>query len=296
MTSARLRPVLRAAGSALLLAVVLWQLGAGDVLARLAALAPGWLAGALAVTVLQVLLSAWRWHFTARRLGLALPFTVAVREYYLATLINQLLPGGVLGDAGRAWRHARQTAHTGGAVRAVVLERASGQLAMVVLVFAALAAAPPIAAVGGPALASGIAATGALGLLGALGFALRRRPWLRPWLDDAHQALLHPAALPLQLLTSLGVVASYVAVFSLCALAVGIDGSPALWLPLIPLVLLAMLTPVGFAGWGLREGAAAVLWSLVGLPAADGVAVSVTYGLVILAASIPGAAFLRAPR
>lgn len=297
MSGLRLRRWLQPASSAILLAAVLWQLGATDVLSRLGALQPGWIAAALAVTVVQVLLSAWRWQLTAARLGLPLGLGAAVREYYLATLLNQVLPGGVLGDASRAWRHARETARTGGAVRAVVLERASGQLAMVVLVVAALAMAPGLAvAPGGPAFGGGLAVAGTVSVLGALGFALRRQRWLRPWLADARQALLHPSVLPLQLTASLAVATSYVVVFVLCAHAVGIAGSPAAWLPLIPLVLLAMLVPIGLAGWGLREGAAAVLWPLAGLPAADGVAVSVTYGLVALASSLPGAAFLRPRR
>ena len=53
-----------------------------------------------------------------------------------------------------------------------------------------------------------------------------------------------------------------------------------------------MLIPVTVAGWGLREGAAAVLWGAVGLAAADGVVVSVAYGLLVLIGSLPGALFL----
>ncbi|PWG64288.1 lysylphosphatidylglycerol synthase transmembrane domain-containing protein [Spiribacter halobius] len=287
-------PWVRVGSSLALLAIVVAQLDATALADRLAALSPAWVAAAFAVTVGQVLLSAWRWRYTARCLGLPLGLATAVREYYVATLLNQTLPGGVLGDARRAWRHARDAAQPGPAVRAVVLERASGQLAMAVLVLAALlsglgpqaAALPP-----GFARAGGGAAAAAL-LLGGLAFGLRRRPWLRPWLADARRALLRPAVLPVQLLASLAVALSYVGVFALAALALGIEGAPADWLPLIPLVLLAMLIPVGFAGWGLREGVAALLWPLAGLPAADGVAASVTYGAVVLIASLPGALFL----
>ena len=63
---------------------------------------------------------------------------VAVREYYLAMFLNQVLPGGVLGDVTRAWRHARLE-DTGRAVRAVVFERASGQLVMTVVTGVSLA-------------------------------------------------------------------------------------------------------------------------------------------------------------
>ena len=63
-------------------------------------------------------------------------------------------------------------------------------------------------------------------------------------------------------------------------------------LPLVAPVLMTMLIPVTVAGWGLRESAAAVLWGAVGLTAADGVAVSLAYGLIVLLCSLPGAVVL----
>ncbi len=46
------------------------------------------------------------------------------------------------------------------------------------------------------------------------------------------------------------------------------------------------------AGWGVREGAAAVLWGAVGLSAVDGVAISVAYGLLVLFSTLPGGLIL----
>ena len=62
------------------------------------------LAGALVVQ-LQILLSALRWRLTAARLGHRLGAGQVVREYYVATLLNQVLPGGVAGDAARVFRN-----------------------------------------------------------------------------------------------------------------------------------------------------------------------------------------------
>ncbi|NNM34814.1 MAG: UPF0104 family protein, partial [Gemmatimonadetes bacterium] len=52
--------------------------------------------------------------------------------------------------------------------------------------------------------------------------------------------------------------------------------------------------PISVAGWGLREGAAALLWSAAGLTTAEGVAVSVAYGLIVLLSTLPGLAVLLA--
>ncbi len=66
-------------------------------------------------------------------------------------------------------------------------------------------------------------------------------------------------------------------------------------LPLAAPVLMTMLIPVSVAGWGVREGAAALLWSVVGLTPEEGAAISVTYGLIVLVAALPGVTALVLP-
>jgi hypothetical protein len=58
--------------------------------------------------------------------------------------------------------------------------------------------------------------------------------------------------------------------------------------PLVAPVLMTMLILVTVAGWGIREAAAAALWGLAGLTPADGAAISVTYGLLVLVSRAPG--------
>jgi hypothetical protein len=62
-------------------------------------------------------------------------------------------------------------------------------------------------------------------------------------------------------------------------------------LPLALLVMLAMVLP-SVAGWGPREGATAWAFAAAGLGADRGVATAVAYGIMLLVASLPGAAFL----
>ena len=65
-------------------------------------------------------------------------------------------------------------------------------------------------------------------------------------------------------------------------------------MPLALLVLLAMALPLNIAGWGPREGVAAWAFGAAGLTAAQGVATAVTYGVLVLVASLPGAGVLVA--
>lgn len=288
----------RFAASATLLWLVFRRVDAGAVFARLGELRPGWVALALAVTVLQVSVLAWRWRFTAARLGVDLPLRTALGEYYLGILVNQVLPGGVLGDLSRAWRHARSGAPTGSAVRAVILERASAQ---VVMILAACVSVGWLLWAAGSLRTNGagsVALSVALALTAASGVGLGTR-WLAraPSSDtatgrlrsDARRALLAPEAFLAQLLSALAVVGSYVAVFVIAARAVGVTAPLALMLPLVAPILMSMLVPVTVAGWGIREAAAAALWSFAGMSAEDGATVSVAYGLIVLVSSAPGA-------
>lgn len=256
------------------------------VLTRLSALSPTWVALGLMISVLQVGVLAWRWRYTTKRLGIDLPLREAVGEYYLSILLNQLLPGGVAGDVSRAWRHAQATT-TGPAVRAVILERASAQVVMTGVAIVSILALPWAAAVTRVAIAA-VAV-----VLGVLVFrTLGRRPNSdsaagRLW-SDARRALLAPDAIAMQLGSALVVVASYIGVFLIAARALGIQTPLASLVPLVAPVLMTMLVPVTIAGWGVREAAAAALWSLVGLTPEDGAAISVTYGLLVLVSSAPG--------
>ena len=55
--------------------------------------------------------------------------------------------------------------------------------------------------------------------------------------------------------------------------------------------MLAMVLP-SVAGWGPREGVTAWVFGAAGLGAERGVATAVVYGVMVLVASLPGAAFL----
>lgn len=279
-----------------LLGCLAWWLEPGAILGQVQRLSPGWALLALALTLPPLALSAWRWRLTARLLGLSLGFRRALREYYLALFLNQVLPGGVAGDAARAWRHSRDSGRRGGAWRAVIIERASGQMAMALLTLMVLAASPlwhELVARGG----KGVAASGwlpalfaAVLLLVPLGWQLVRHPpaSLVGLGGDLRRSLLAASVWPKQLVGSLLVVISYALVFVCAARAIGVELPLGTLLSLVPPVLLAMLIPLSLAGWGVREGAAALVWGLAGLPPAQGVAVSMAYGVIVLTASLPG--------
>lgn len=258
---------------------------------------PAWLAAALALGTLQFALSAERWRRTAARLDVPLGKRRALADYYVAGFANQVLPGGVVGDAGRAWRHSRTSGRPGPAVRAVILERASGQIVLLLALFATAAVTEP-----GARLLDGLDTPAGPGwmiallvvVLSAAGLLVAWRDGRAPgWLislgRDAHRALLTRGAWPAQLMLSLAVLVTYCAMFACAGLMIGAQAPFATLAVIAPIVLLAMLLPISVAGWGVRETAAAGVWVALGWPAAEGVAVSVAYGALCLLASLPGA-------
>ena len=275
---------LRAVVAAGLLAALWHWFDGPAALARLREASAPLLVLAAALLSAQIVLSALRWRMTAARLGQTFGAGHAVAEYYLAVLANFALPGGVLGDAARAMR-ARHGAGLGRAVQAVVIERIAGQVALAVLLVPGLLLWPGMAAWGAGLTVALllVLASVSLGPGRHVGLTLARVWWQGgAWRGQAG--------------LSLAILSANVGAFAACAAAVGAGLPAAAALVLIPLTLAAMLVPVTVAGWGLREGAAALLWPLAGVAPEAAVAASVAFGLVALAAALPGAVVLARVR
>lgn len=306
----RWRPVLRWVFTALLLLVVFYLVDGEDLAnqVRQFHLWPALLA--LLVSILQIVVSAWRWRYTAARLGLPLPLREAIREYYLASFLNQVLPGGVVGDANRAWRHGSSGVGRGAALRAVMIERLSGQLVLAVVALIAFLLVVDVEGLAQSAIDGiwqnrgstviGPVAVAVFGLVLGLGlyYGVRRGPpaLLSTFAGDVRRALFVWPAVAWQWLSSILVLTTYLAVYLLAARALGVQRPAWELLPLVPLVLLAMLIPISVAGWGVREGAAALVWAQAGLPPAEGVVIAVGYGILVLISSLPGALMLATTR
>lgn len=255
------------------------------------------LIGLLLVQV-QILLSAWRWRFTAGRLGQYLPISVAVREYYVSSLLNQCLPGGMAGDAVRAYRgRAPDKGNWKQSAKAVVFERLSGQAIFLafsatgILCWPLLLTEPLPAGLNRTLLfVSGLLAIVAVGIIIISRTRISRK--LENIRSDLADVFWHSGAFPVQFACSVVIVASYVASFMLASEAVGASLPPLAAITVIPLCLLTMLIPASVGGWGTREAAAALLWPILGFSATQGVSASLLYGALSFAGALPGMLFL----
>ncbi|GAA1835141.1 lysylphosphatidylglycerol synthase transmembrane domain-containing protein [Pseudonocardia ailaonensis] len=277
------------------LGVVAWRVDLSAVLAAVRGISVPALLTALGLGMGTTLAAAGRWWVVARGLGLPLRMTTAVAATYRATLLNSVLPAGVLGDVHRAVRYGREVGDVGRGARAVAIERVAGQAAIVVVGLGVVLASPGVReqlrAFALPAsvllLAVGLVAVLARGRLARHATALRA--------DLRTGVLAHwPAVLGLSVLA----LAGYLALFVVAARSAGVAAPLGTLLPLLVLGLLAMALPVTIGGWGPREGVLSLAFGAVGLGAAQGLATAVVYGVLALVACLPGVAaplFLRAP-
>jgi 3,4-dihydroxy 2-butanone 4-phosphate synthase/GTP cyclohydrolase II len=177
---------LRVLGGLAILGVLLWRLGTGAFLTGLSRVGPAGVAAALLIGLATTVCCAGRWVLVARRLGLRLTLPAAVAAYYRSLLLNSVLPAGVLGDVHRAVDHGRTSGDVGRGVRAVVLERAAGQVVTVAAAVTVLLARPSLvpAPYRTPVTLSGLAL---VALLAAAGLALLVAHRTRPAAEPANQ-------------------------------------------------------------------------------------------------------------
>ncbi|MFS2279315.1 lysylphosphatidylglycerol synthase transmembrane domain-containing protein [Microbacterium sp. OR21] len=288
--------------ASLALLVMIWQIAGGaETVDLLRNARPGWLAMAVALLMMLTVLGALRWRLAAAPLGIRLSAAGAIGEYFLAQLVNTTLPGGVLGDVGRAAR-SRHEAGVVAAAGAIVVERTIGQLAMLAVLSAGFVATLTLTtSIDWPrpvliALAVLLPAAWAITFGVLIGLRVRTAGAGR-FARAAHGLRRSLRSAPWrQLVLAMAAAACVLGAFACCAVAVGAPLSFAAVIAVVPLVLLAMLIPVAIAGWGVREGAAVALLPIAGLGAAQSLAVSICFGLMGLIAALPGVAAVWARR
>ncbi|MER0239505.1 lysylphosphatidylglycerol synthase transmembrane domain-containing protein [Fulvimarina sp. MAC8] len=256
------------------------------------------LIAALVLVQVQIVLAAIRWRLTAVSLGQPLGLKRAVREYYGASLLNLVLPGGVSGDVVRIARNRHDQNGEGDwerSAHAVILERASGQLAFAAIAAAGLVlwavngeSAPDEAVIGVKTIALIVVAFVVASIVAAMLMRGRVRKAIQRFWVALRLAFLQPRQAVYQLILSFALVAAYLAVFALASFAVGAPLDLYQVLLFVPPVLLTMIVPISVGGWGVREAAAAALWPLAGYAPSVGIAASVLYGLVSTVGALPG--------
>jgi uncharacterized membrane protein YbhN (UPF0104 family) len=285
----------RPVASTLVLAVLVWRLGAGPFVNGVRMVDGRALAEAAGIAVLTTVCCAWRWKLVAGGLGVDLSLPAAVAAYYRSLFLNVTLPGGIVGDVQRGVSHGRDVRDVNRALRAVAWERSVGQVVQVVLtVIVLLVLSSPVHSVM-PLVATGAVVAVVAGVLvvralpgGDRSVVARIRAAAG---RDIRDALLARRAWPGIALASALVVGGHAITFMIAARTAGTSAPPSQMLPIALLVMMGMVLPSA-GGWGPREGVTGWAFGAAGLGAGRGVTTAVVYGVMVFIACLPGAAVL----
>jgi uncharacterized protein (TIRG00374 family) len=263
----------------------------------------GWLAAALVVTLIGIVLSAVRWQRVLAALGLETGLRPLVSHYLASLFVGNVLPSTVGGDVLRVSRLAATNGDVPDTFASVVLERLTGWLVLPVLTLAALAVNPGLHREAPHAVDVAIAvAVGTLVLLVVI-LAAAAHPRIggrfaasdgwRRFTGAVHLGLdrfRRRPALAIEVLTAgfAYQLAVMLAAF-LAGKALGIGVSWTAILAFFPVVAIIQVLPITIGGLGTREGALVLFLGGLGVAQSDAIALGLLFYGVNLVVSLLGA-------
>jgi uncharacterized protein (TIRG00374 family) len=295
-------PLARLAASVVMLAVLVPRVHLGHLFPRWGASTVGWLLGALAFTVVGIVLSAVRWQRVLAAMELPARLRTLLATYLASQFVSNFLPSTIGGDALRVTRLSATTGEAPASFASVVLDRMSGWLILPLLCLIGLAINPSLAHLGRASRAAvsislvtlvSLAAVLALAASPRLGGRLTGHAnWLR-FVGAVHLGLerfrQRPAAALSVLATSMGYQLSLVIAVMLGARALGIHVGPTALLAFVPAVAIVQVVPLTIGGLGVREGAFALFLTPLGVASGRAIALGLLVYAMHLIASLLGA-------
>ena len=251
------------------------------------------------VLTIQVGFAILRWHRVMIRKEMHIPVSRSARYFWLGLFFNQLLPSSIGGDAVRGYCLVREGQSLGRATLSVLLDRMLGMIGLIVLIAMTMPYALSLIHAQELQWGIGLALLAAIaGLTSVLFMDLITRKFaswrvtrgLTTLARDARQLLLSRQGWELVFLSGVIHLLS-ILVVGMLSLALGIRID---WLALaviVPIATLLMTVPVSIAGWGVREGVMIVGLGYAGIASEQALALSILYGLSLLAISLPGGIF-----
>tara|TARA_Y100000741_G_scaffold321493_1_gene270676 strand:- start:284 stop:1006 length:723 start_codon:yes stop_codon:yes gene_type:complete len=233
--------------------------------------------------------------YISKYTNLNIDFYDSIKFYYISSFLNNILPGGIIGDIFRIYKtseNKNEFYKIGKSFQSVVFERLSGQLMLFSFFIISLTI-----------------------------YFLREERYL------AFVYLLFPSILVYYIVRyfikkrirqaiqkkeiesnffkiftgevfwrhffiSFFVILSYILIYMISAVSLGLEIDYLAFMVFSPIILFSMTLPISIGGWGVRELTALLVSLLIGLSASASISVSIIYGLINLICSLPGLYFL----
>jgi glycosyltransferase 2 family protein len=306
--SRSLRVALTLLVTGLCAAYVLWKIDVGQTIEILGGTSVGFFLLALAITLVTTWPMALRWKWLLDAKGIHDRLRWLTRAYFVSYAASQVLPTAVGGDATRIFETARRhPGNTGTIAGSVVLERAIGGAATLLLAAIGLALAigeydidvylwvegifVVLTIVGGFVIFSR-RLRGRLRWLAPLLRRLRIERPVRALYEGMHGYRDHVGAI--LAVFALSIVVQIVRILSiwLCGEALGVDLSPRPYFVLGPLLFLVMLVPFTINGLAVREAFFVSFMTRLDVSADAAAATGFLFFVTTVGLALPGAAII----
>ena len=289
-------------------AYVIWKIDVRQTIEILGGTSVGWFLLAMAITLTTTWPMAPRWKWLLDAKGIHERLRWLTRTYFVSYAASQVLPTAVGGDAARIFETARRhPGNTGTIAGSVVLERAIGGAATLLLAAIGLALA-----IGEYDIDVYLWVEGIFVVLTIVGgfviFSRRLRGrlrWLAPLLrrlrierparalyEGMHGYRDHVGAI--LAVFALSSVVQIVRILSIwmCGEALGVDLSPRPYFVLGPLLFLVMLVPFTINGLAVREAFFVSFMTRLDVSADAAAATGFLFFVTTLGLALPGAAII----
>jgi glycosyltransferase 2 family protein len=300
---------LRVAVSAALLGYVLFNADLPSFAARWPEISQPLLMLALLLQLAGVFISSLKWWLLLRAAEEPVAYLWTVRTYLVGQFFSNFLPTSIGGDAVRVFRLNRSVGRLGLAIASVFVERITGFLALTIIGWVALGLNFDrfgdnwqlrwamiwglLAASGGLIVA--LSAPWTVGLLSRLPLpnVIDWRGKLRSMADALALFYADRGALALVMLLAFGYQVSWIAMNVAAAQALRMDVPWSFIALMVPISDIVGLIPIFFNNLGAREGIYTLLLGLLGLPAAQALALALlVFGARLLVSLLGGVVLL----
>jgi len=247
------------------------------------------------ISLIQYILSAYRWKYISKYTNLNISFINSIKYYYISTFMNNILPGGIMGDIFRIYHHVddkKEIFSIGRSFQSVVYERLSGQLMLLSFFILSLGL---YFIIHQKYIAFSYLFLPLIAAFYFLKYIFNNK--LRKYIRSKHYGnnfltVFTGEVFWRHTVLSFFVVMSYIFIYIISAVSLGVSIDYFSFLVFTPIILFSMTLPVSIGGWGVREFAALLISFLLGLSASLSISVAIMYGILNLICSLPGLYFL----
>tara|TARA_B100001559_G_scaffold314892_1_gene315951 strand:+ start:646 stop:1539 length:894 start_codon:yes stop_codon:yes gene_type:complete len=247
------------------------------------------------ISLIQYILSAYRWKYISKYTNLNISFINSIKYYYISTFMNNILPGGIMGDIFRIYHHVddkKEIFRIGRSFQSVVYERLSGQLMLLSFFILSLGL---YFIINQKYIAFSYLFLPLIAAFYFLKYIFNNK--LRKYIRSKHYGnnfltVFTGEVFWRHTVLSFFVMMSYIFIYIISAVSLGVKIDYFSFLVFTPIILFSMTLPVSIGGWGVREFAALLISFLLGLSASVSISVAIMYGILNLICSLPGLYFL----